>query len=61
MKLSLKTNVTAATGTVVFIKLNFGEEGGEILSFTRALPVRAKSANPVAKAGSLSPLKLMEY
>jgi hypothetical protein len=32
------------------------EGGGEILSFTRVL--RGK---PVAKAGSLSPLKLMEY
>jgi hypothetical protein len=32
-----------------------GREGA-ILSFTRAL-----RANPVAKAGSLSPLKLIEY
>ncbi len=32
------------------------EGGGEILSFTRAL-----RANAVAKAGFLSPLKLMEY
>ena len=32
------------------------EGGGEIISFTRAL-----RANPVAKSGSLSHLKLMEY
>ena len=33
-----------------------GREGEKILSFTRD-----PRANPVAKAGSLSPFKLMEY
>ena len=39
--------------TVKWTVEGLGEGGGEILSFTRAL-----RANPVAKAGSLSPLKV---